>query len=44
MQKILEMLENQKNWKEFLKKTCRKNKVTVDIAAYFTPLKMKSVY
>jgi len=44
MQKILELLESQKNWKEFLKKNCRKNLVTVDIAAYFTPLKMKTVY
>ncbi len=44
MEHILNLLEEQKNWKEFIKKSCRKNKISVEIAGFFTPIKIKTLY
>lgn len=44
MESLMILLEQQKNYKEFLKKTCRKNKINLDTASFFTPIKFKALY
>ena len=41
MERIINKLERSKTWKEELRKTCRRNKLNIELVSYFTPLRFK---
>jgi hypothetical protein len=44
MENIVRMLEDHTSWKESMRKCCRSNKLNIDIAAFFTPLRFRASY
>jgi hypothetical protein len=44
MEQTIKLLENCPSWKESMRKSCRANKLNIDIVAYYTPLKFRASY
>lgn len=44
MEKVIDQLLNKEFWKESMRKTCRNNKLNIDLITAYTPLRFRTAY
>jgi hypothetical protein len=44
MEETMLQLESRGSWKDALRKCCRNNKLAIDLASVFTPLRFRGAY
>lgn len=44
MEQIMDLLENKHSWKDVMRKCCRTNKLNIELASAFTPLRFRAAY